>query len=92
VRKIPENWSALYVRKGVKNLITTISNNAGVDVLGNGLTAGRRSILPAYGTTLAKTNSLEDWSLQRKMDLDLVPRELFRGCSSRRRAGHPWPL
>jgi 3-oxoacid CoA-transferase subunit A len=80
---IPENLVRALVRKGVKNL-TTISNNAGVDGLGNGLLLAAGQIIKHIGTYVGENKLLEQMVLQRKVDLDLVPQGTF---SERIRAG-----
>src|SRR5882672_6182695 len=80
---IPENLVRALARKGVKNL-TTISNNAGVDGLGNGLLLAAGQIRKHIGTYVGENKLLEDMVLQRKIDLDLVPQGTF---SERIRAG-----
>src|ERR1700736_2834781 len=80
---IPENLVRALVRKGVKNL-TTISNNAGVDGLGNGLLLAAGQIRKHIGTYVGENKLLEQMVLQRKVDLDLVPQGTF---SERIRAG-----
>jgi 3-oxoacid CoA-transferase subunit A len=80
---IPENLVRALVRKGVKNL-TTISNNAGVDGLGNGLLLAAGQITKHIGTYVGENKLLEQMVLQRKVDLDLVPQGTF---SERIRAG-----
>jgi 3-oxoacid CoA-transferase subunit A len=80
---IPENLVRALVRKGVKNL-TTISNNAGVDGLGNGLLLAAGQIIKHIGTYVGENKLLEQMVLQHKVDLDLVPQGTF---SERIRAG-----
>src|SRR6266852_2420136 len=80
---IPENLVRALVRKGVKNL-TTISNNAGVDGLGNGLLLAAGQIRKHIGTYVGENKLLEQMVLQRQVDLDLVPQGTF---SERIRAG-----
>jgi 3-oxoacid CoA-transferase subunit A len=80
---IPENLVRALVLKGVKNL-TTISNNAGVDGLGNGLLLAAGQITKHIGTYVGENKLLEQMVLQRKVDLDLVPQGTF---SERIRAG-----
>src|SRR5882724_3383743 len=80
---IPENLVRALVRKGVKNL-TTISNNAGVDGLGNGLLLAAGQIRKHIGTYVGENKLLEQMVLQRTVDLDLVPQGTF---SERIRAG-----
>ena len=71
------------VRKGVKNL-TTISNNVGVDGLGNGLLLAAGQIVKHIGTYVGENRLLEQMILQGKLELDLVPQGTF---SERIRAG-----
>src|SRR5580765_1548286 len=80
---IPENLVRALVRKGTKNL-TTISNNVGVDGLGNGLLLAAGQITQHIGTYVGENKLLEQMVLQRKIDLDLVPQGTF---SERIRAG-----
>ena len=79
---IPENLVRALVRKGVKNL--TISNNVGVDGLGNGLLLAAGQIIKHIGTYVGENKLLEEMIFQRKIDLDLVPQGTF---SERIRAG-----
>ena len=62
---------------------TTISNNAGVDGLGNGLLAAGQ-IRKHIGTYVGENKLLEQMVLQHKVELDLVPQGTF---SERIRAG-----
>ncbi len=80
---IPENLIRALVRKGVKNL-TTISNNVGVDGLGNGLLLSAGQIIRHIGTYVGENKLLEQMVLQGKIQLDLVPQGTF---SERIRAG-----
>src|SRR6266478_2521277 len=80
---IPENLVRALVRKGVKNL-TTISNNVGVDGLGNGLLLAAGQIRKHIGTYVGENKLLEQMVLQGKVELDLVPQGTF---SERIRAG-----
>src|SRR6266403_5049738 len=80
---IPENLVRALVRKGVKNL-TTISNNAGVDGLGNGLLLAAGQIRKHIGTYVGENKLLEKMVLNGKVQLDLVPQGTF---SERIRAG-----
>ena len=80
---IPENLVRALVRKGVKNL-TTISNNVGVDGLGNGLLLAAGQIIKHIGTYVGENKLLEQLVLQHKLELDLVPQGTF---SERIRAG-----
>ncbi|HXP15718.1 MAG TPA: CoA transferase subunit A [Terriglobales bacterium] len=80
---IPENLIRALVRKGVRNL-TTISNNVGVDGLGNGLLLAAGQIRKHIGTYVGENKLLEQMVLQGKVVLDLVPQGTF---SERIRAG-----
>jgi 3-oxoacid CoA-transferase subunit A len=80
---IPENLVRALVRKGVKNL-TTISNNVGVDGLGNGLLLAAGQIIKHIGTYVGENKLLEQLVLQHQLELDLVPQGTF---SERIRAG-----
>jgi len=80
---IPENLIRALARKGVKNL-TTISNNAGVDGLGNGLLLSAGQIGRHIGTYVGENKLLEQMVLQGKIHLELVPQGTF---SERIRAG-----
>lgn len=80
---IPENLIRALVRKGSKNL-TTISNNVGVDGLGNGLLLAAGQITHHIGSYVGENKLLEEMVLTRKVDLDLVPQGTF---SERIRAG-----
>jgi 3-oxoacid CoA-transferase subunit A len=71
------------VRKGSKNL-TTISNNVGVDGLGNGLLLAAGQIVHHIGTYVGENKLLEEMVLSGKIQLDLVPQGTF---SERIRAG-----
>jgi len=73
---IPENLVRALVRKGVKNL-TTISNNVGVDGLGNGLLLAAGQIIKHIGTYVGENKLLEQLVLQHKLELDLVPQGTF---------------
>ncbi len=80
---IPENLIRALVRKGSKNL-TTISNNVGIDGLGNGLLLAAGQIHRHIGTYVGENKLLESLVLAGKLDLDLVPQGTF---SERIRAG-----
>jgi 3-oxoacid CoA-transferase subunit A len=80
---IPENLIRALVRKGVKNL-TTVSNNAGVDGLGNGLLLAAGQIRKHIGTYVGENKMLEDRVLKGEIELELVPQGTF---SERIRAG-----
>src|SRR6202050_2131705 len=80
---IPENLIRALVRKGSRNL-TTISNNAGVDGLGNGILLAAGQIRRHIGTYGGENKLLESMVLAGKVQLDLVPQGTF---SERIRAG-----
>jgi 3-oxoacid CoA-transferase subunit A len=80
---IPENLIRALVRKGAKDL-TTISNNVGVDGLGNGLLLAAGQIRRHIGTYVGENKLLEDLVLKGEIDLQLVPQGTF---SERIRAG-----
>jgi 3-oxoacid CoA-transferase subunit A len=80
---IPENLIRALVRKGAKNL-TTISNNAGLDGLGNGLLLSAGQIVRHIGTYVGENKLLEEMVLTGKIHLDLVPQGTL---SERIRAG-----
>jgi 3-oxoacid CoA-transferase subunit A len=80
---IPENLIRALVRRGSKNL-TTISNNVGVDGLGNGLLLAAGQIVHHVGTYVGENKLLEDMVLTGRIRLDLVPQGTF---SERIRAG-----
>jgi 3-oxoacid CoA-transferase subunit A len=80
---IPENLIRALVRKGSKDL-TTISNNVGVDGLGNGLLLAAGQITRHIGSYVGENKLLEEMVLTGKIDLDLVPQGTF---SERIRAG-----
>ncbi len=80
---IPENLIRALVRKGVKNLFT-ISNNVGVDGLGNGLLLAAGQIRKHIGSYVGENKLLESMVLEGKLDLQLIPQGTF---SERIRAG-----
>ncbi|MFZ0197568.1 MAG: CoA transferase subunit A [Candidatus Sulfotelmatobacter sp.] len=80
---IPENLIRALVRKGSRNL-TTISNNVGVDGLGNGLLLAAGQIVHHIGTYVGENKLLEEMVLTGKIHLELVPQGTF---SERIRAG-----
>ena len=80
---MPENLIRALVRKGTKNL-TTISNNVGVDGVGNGLLLAAGQIAHHVGTYVGENKLLEEMILQGKIKLDLIPQGTF---SERIRAG-----
>src|SRR6202046_5487802 len=79
---MPENLIRALVRKGTKNL-RTISNNVGVDGLGNGLLLAAGQIVHHIGTYVGENKLLEEMVLTGKIHLDLVP----QGTSSERIRG-----
>src|SRR4030088_1313589 len=80
---MPENLIRALVRKGSKNL-TTISNNVGVDGVGNGLLLAAGQIRHHIGTYVGENKLLEEMVLKGTIKLDLVPQGTF---SERIRAG-----
>src|SRR5499427_10971279 len=80
---MPENIIRALVRKGTKNL-HTISNNVGVDGVGNGLLLAAGQIVHHIGTYVGENKLLEDMVLNGKIKLELVPQGTF---SERIRAG-----
>ncbi len=80
---MPENLIRALVRKGTKNL-HTISNNVGVDGIGNGLLLAAGQIVHHIGTYVGENKFLEEMVLNGKIKLDLVPQGTF---SERIRAG-----
>ncbi len=80
---IPENLIRALARKGSKNLMT-ISNNVGIDGVGNGLLLAAGQIRRHIGTYVGENKLLESLVLAGKLDLDLVPQGTF---SERIRAG-----
>src|SRR6202047_1892351 len=80
---MPENLIRALVRKGTKNL-KTISNNVGVDGVGNGLLLAAGQIVHHIGTYVGENKLLEEMVLNGRIKLDLVPQGTF---SERIRAG-----
>jgi 3-oxoacid CoA-transferase subunit A len=80
---IPENLIRALVRKGTRNL-TTISNNVGIDGVGNGLLLAAGQIEHHIGTYVGENKLLEEKVLNGTIKLDLVPQGTF---SERIRAG-----
>jgi 3-oxoacid CoA-transferase subunit A len=80
---IPENLIQALVRRGTKNL-TTISNNVGVDSVGNRLLLATGQIVHHIGTYVGGNRLLEEMVLKATIKLDLVPQGTF---SERIRAG-----
>ena len=80
---IPENLIRALVRQGTRNL-TTISNNVGIDGVGNGLLLAAGQILHHIGSYVGENKLLEEKVLNGTIKLDLVPQGTF---SERIRAG-----
>ena len=80
---MPENLIRALVRKGTKNL-RTISNNVGIDGVGNGLLLEAGQIVHHIGTYVGENKLLEQLLLNGKIKLDLIPQGTF---SERIRAG-----
>src|ERR1700732_3091486 len=80
---MPENLIRALVRKGSRDL-TTISNNVGVDGVGNGLLLAAGQIQHHIGTYVGENRLLEEMVLKGTIKLDLVPQGTF---SERIRAG-----
>src|SRR5689334_23628787 len=80
---IPENLIRALVRKGTKNL-HTLSNNVGIDGVGNGLLLASGQIVHHIGTYVGENKLLDEMVLSGKIKLDLVPQGTF---SARIRAG-----
>ena len=80
---MPENLIRALVRKGTKHL-RTISNNVGVDGVGNGLLLAAGQIVHHIGTYVGENRLLEEMVLKGTIKLDLVPQGTF---SERIRAG-----
>jgi 3-oxoacid CoA-transferase subunit A len=79
----PENLIRALVRKGAKNL-RTISNNVGVDGVGNGLLLAAGQIVHHIGSYVGENKLLEEMVLKGTIRLDLVPQGTF---AERIRAG-----
>jgi len=80
---MPENLIRALARRGTKNL-RTISNNVGIDGVGNGLLLAAGQIVHHIGTYVGENKLLEEMVLNGKIKLDLVPQGTF---SERIRAG-----
>src|SRR6202051_1145241 len=80
---MPENLIRALARKGTKNL-RTISNNVGIDGVGNGLLLAAGQIAHHIGTYVGENKLLEEKVLTGTIKLDLVPQGTF---SLRIRAG-----
>jgi 3-oxoacid CoA-transferase subunit A len=73
---MPENLIRALVRKGTKNL-HTISNNVGIDGVGNGLLLAAGQIVHHIGTYVGENKLLEELVLTGKIKLELVPQGTF---------------
>ena len=80
---MPENLVRALARKGTRNL-RTISNNAGVDGVGNGLLLAAGQIVHHMGSYVGENKLLEEMVLKGTIKLDLIPQGTF---SERIRAG-----
>src|ERR1700757_1942088 len=80
---MPENLIRALARKGTKNL-HTISNNVGIDGVGNGLLLAAGQIVHHIGTYVGENRLLEEMVLNGKIKLELIPQGTF---SERIRAG-----
>src|SRR5438309_612685 len=80
---MPENLIRALARKGTRNL-HTISNNVGIDGVGNGLLLAAGQIVHHIGTYVGENKLLEELVLSGKIKLELVPQGTF---SERIRAG-----
>jgi 3-oxoacid CoA-transferase subunit A len=80
---MPENLIRALVRRGTKNL-HTISNNAGVDGVGNGVLLAAGQIVHHIGSYVGENKLLEEMVLKGTIKLDLVPQGTF---AERIRAG-----
>ena len=80
---MPENLIRALVRKGTKHL-HTISNNVGIDGVGNGLLLASGQIVHHTGTYVGENRLLEEMVLNGKIRLELIPQGTF---SERIRAG-----
>src|SRR6202162_5411724 len=68
---IPENLVRALARKGTRNL-TTISNNVGVDGVGNGLLLAAGQIVHHIGTYVGENRLLEEMVLKGTIRLGVV--------------------
>jgi len=80
---MPENLIRALVNKGTRNL-HTISNNVGIDGVGNGLLLAAGQIVHHIGTYVGENKLLEELVLAGKIKLELVPQGTF---AERIRAG-----
>src|SRR4030081_3951074 len=85
---MPENLIRALLAKGSKNL-TTISNNVGVDGVGNGLLLAAGQIRHHIGTYVGENRLLEQMVLKGRIKLDLVPQGTFSECIRAGGAGIP---
>jgi 3-oxoacid CoA-transferase subunit A len=80
---MPENLIRALVRRGTKNL-HTISNNVGIDGVGNGLLLAAGQIVHHVGTYVGENKLLEEMVLKGTIKLELIPQGTF---AERIRAG-----
>jgi len=80
---MPENLIRALVNKGTRNL-HTISNNVGIDGVGNGLLLAAGQIVHHIGTYVGENKLLEELVLAGQIKLELVPQGTF---AERIRAG-----
>jgi len=80
---MPENLIRALARRGTKNL-NTISNNVGIDGVGNGLLLAAGQILHHIGSYVGENKLLEEMVLKGTIRLELVPQGTF---AERIRAG-----
>jgi 3-oxoacid CoA-transferase subunit A len=80
---MPENLIRALARRGTKNL-NTISNNVGIDSVGNGLLLAAGQILHHIGSYVGENKLLEEMVLKGTIRLELVPQGTF---AERIRAG-----
>ncbi len=80
---MPENLIRALVRRGTKNL-NTISNNVGIDGVGNGLLLAAGQIAHHIGSYVGENKLLEEMVLKGIIKLELVPQGTF---AERIRAG-----
>src|SRR4051794_35800789 len=73
---MPENLIRAMARKGTRNL-HTISNNVGIDGVGNGLLLAAGQIVHHIGTYVGENKLLEELVLSGKIKLELVPQGTF---------------
>src|SRR6202790_240796 len=85
---MPENLIRALVRKGTRNL-HTISNNVGVDGVGNGLLLAAGQIVHHIGSYVGENKLLEEMVLKGTIKLDLVPQGTFFGAIRRGARGVP---